>query len=166
MSVIIRPATTADATALVAIVNPIIIAGGTTAHQTPFDAQRMARHYIAPPQLVCCSVAELDGVVSGFQSLMWPDEEGDSFPDGWAIIASFVAGHAAGNGIGRALFAATKTAALAAGVTTIDATIRADNLGGLAYYSRLGFEDYEVLSAVPLRDGGLVDRVRKRLDLA
>lgn len=165
MSVIIRPATLADATALVDVINPIIASGGTTAHQTPFDAERLARHYIAPPLLVSCSVAEWNGVPSGFQTLMWPDEEGESFPDGWAIIASFVAQAATGNGIGRALFDATKTAALAAGVSTIDATIRADNAGGLAYYKSLGFEDYEVLSAVPLRQGGFVDRVRKRLDL-
>ncbi|SMY07218.1 GNAT family N-acetyltransferase [Flavimaricola marinus] len=165
MTVITRPGTSADAKALVGIINPIIGAGGTTAHQTPFDEARITRHYIAPEQIIRCTVAELNGKVSGFQTLMWPDEEGDSFPEGWAIIASFVAQEAAGNGIGRALFEATKVAALAAGVTTIDATIRADNAGGLAYYSSLGFVDYEVLAAVPLRDGTLVDRVRKRLDL-
>jgi L-amino acid N-acyltransferase YncA len=166
MTVTVRPATIDDATALTLIINPIIKAGGTTAHQTPFDEARMARHYIAPPQIIQCTVAERNGVVSGFQSLMWPDEEGDTFPDGWAIIASFVARTSAGNGIGQAMFAETRRAAIAAGVTTIDATIRADNTGGLAYYTSLGFVDYEVLPAVPLRDGTLVDRVRKRLDLA
>lgn len=165
MTVTVRPATKDDATALTRIINPIIRAGGTTAHQTPFDEARMTRHYIAPPQIIRCTVAERDGVVSGFQSLLWPDEEGDTFPKGWAIIASFVAQSAGGCGIGRAMFAATREAASAAGVTTIDATIRADNTGGLAYYGSLGFVDYEVLPAVPLRDGTLVDRVRKRLDL-
>lgn len=165
MTVTVRPATTNDAAALIGIINPIIAAGGTTAHQTPFDEARMSRHYIAPAQIIQCTVAERDGVVSGFQSLMWPDEEGDTFPQGWAIIASFVARSSIGHGIGQAMFAATRQAALAAGVRTIDATIRADNAGGLAYYTSLGFVDYEVLPAVPLRDGTLVDRVRKRLDL-
>lgn len=165
MTLTIRPATLADADTLIGVINPIIRAGGTTAHQTPFDPARMARHYIAPPRLVCCMVAELNGLPVGFQTVMWPDEEGDVFPEGWAIIASFVAQDAAGQGVGRGLFAATRIAAKAAGVTCIDATIRADNAVGLAYYDSLGFTDYDLLVAVPLRDGTLVDRIRKRLDL-
>ena len=47
----------------------------------------------------------------------------------------------------------------------IDATIRADNRGGLAYYERMGFREQTRLLGVPLRDGRPVDRVRKRLDL-
>lgn len=165
MSVTIRPATREDATDLIGVVNAIIAAGGTTAHQTPFDANRLYRHYVAPLGIVSCQVAVLDGVPVGFQSLQWPDDEGDPFPDGWAIIASFVAPEAAGQGIGRALFEATREAARAAGVTTIDATIRADNQGGLRYYGGLGFADYDVLRAIPLRDGTRVDRIRKRFDL-
>jgi GNAT superfamily N-acetyltransferase len=165
MTLTIRPATPDDAEPLTGVINPIIRAGGTTAHQTPFDAARIARHYIAPPQLVSCMMAEIDGQAVAFQALMWPDEEGDVFPDGWAIIASFVAREAAGRGVGRSLFAATRQAAVAAGVTCIDATIRADNAIGLKFYSSLGFSDYEVLAAVPLRDGTLVDRIRKRLDI-
>lgn len=166
MTVTTRPASPDDAEALARVVNTIIAAGGTTAHQTPFGPARMARHYIAPPQLISCTVAEVDGAVQGFQSLVWPDEEGSDFPQGWAIIASFVDKSAAGRGVGTLLFEATKEAASAAGVTTIDATIRADNDIGLAYYTRLGFSDYDILPAVPLRDGALVDRIRKRLDLA
>lgn len=165
MTVEIRVATPSDATALTEVINPIIRAGGTTAHQTPFEPERMRRHYVAPPRLVCCHLAELDGRPVGFQSLVWPDDEGDPFPDGWAIIATFVDGAAAGRGVGRSLFKATRTAARAAGVKTIDATIRSDNAGGLAYYTSLGFRDYDILTAVPLRDGTLVDRIRKRLDL-
>jgi hypothetical protein len=41
-------------------------------------------------------------------------------------------------------------------------TIRADNIGGLAFYSALGFEDNGIHRAVPLRDGTPIDRVSKR----
>lgn len=160
-----RPARPDDADALCVLLNAIIETGGTTAHQTPFDAARMIRHYLAPSGLVSCTVAEDAGRIVGFQTLVWPDEDGDPFPEGWAIIASFVAEGEGGRGIGRALFEATKARAEAAGVATIDATIRADNDGGLAYYAALGFVDYDVLPAVPLRDGRRIDRVRKRLDL-
>lgn len=165
MQITTRLATPADAEALVAIVNEIIRAGGTTAHQTPFDTRRMTCHYISPDRGVTCVVAETDGTALGFQSLVWPDEEGDVFPEGWAIIASFVAPDAAGRGVGRALFAATRAAAEAAGVTAIDATIRADNTVGLSFYDRLGFVDYDVLPAVSLRDGTRVDRIRKMFSL-
>jgi hypothetical protein len=47
----------------------------------------------------------------------------------------------------------------------INATIRADNVGGLAFYSRLGFTDHGISRAVPLRDGTPVDRVSKRFIL-
>ena len=163
---IIRPANVTDAADMVAVLNPIIAAGGTTAHQRPFDEARMRDQYIAPSDNVSCMVAELDGTVIGFQSLVWPDEDDDLFTQRWAFIASFVASEAAGKGVGQKLFAATKEAATAAGVRTIDATIRADNVPGLKYYTGLGFADYDRRVAVPLRDGTVVDRIRKRYDLA
>lgn len=165
MTATTRPATPDDGPAMTMILNEIIDAGGTTAHQSRFDAARMVRHYIEPSSKISCTVAEVEGKLVGFQSLAWPDQEGQPFPDGWAIIATFVGASAAGQGAGRALFAATRRAAEAAGVTTIDATIRADNTGGLAFYSKMGFKDYDVLRAIPLRDGTPIDRIRKRLDL-
>ncbi len=39
---ILRPATTDDAVAMTTLTNEIILAGETTAHQTPYDAQWMA----------------------------------------------------------------------------------------------------------------------------
>ena len=161
----IRPASAEDAPVLAEILNRIIALGGTTAHQTPFTTERMLRSYVEPERNISCSVAELGGAAVGFQSLMWPDEEGTPFPDGWAIIASFVDSACAGQGVGRRLFDATRDAARAAGVRVIDATIRADNAGGLAYYRALGFEDYDVLPAVPLRNGARVDRVRKKFTI-
>ncbi len=162
---IIRPASADDATDMTALLNQIIAVGDTTAHQRPFDEERMLTHYIAPADLICCHVAEIAGRVMGFQCLVWPDPDQGKMPDGWSFIASFVAPQAAGQGIGQQLFAATKVAAYDAGVSAIDATIRADNVSGLQYYHRLGFVDYGCLRQVPLRDGRCVDRVQKRYDL-
>lgn len=162
---IIRPAIASDAPDMVVLLNMIIAAGSTTAHQKPFDEAEMLRHYIAPEGLVSCQVAEIDGKVLGFQWLGWAGQS-DNMPKGWAIIASFVANEAAGKGLGQHLFRATVAAATNAGVTVIDATIRADNVPGLRYYSGLGFADYDRLVDVPLSDGAIVDRVRKRFDLS
>lgn len=161
MNTRIRPAVPGDAPQMVTLLNAIIAVGGTTAHQTPMTRDTMLAHYIAPTEVICCHIAITNGRLSGFQYLGWSDDH----PEGWAIIASFVALDRAKMGIGQLLFAATRAAAVAAGVRTIDATIRADNTGGLKYYGGLGFTDYDVLSQVPLRDGTPVDRIRKRLDL-
>ena len=141
----LRQATPADAEALCEVINPIIAAGGTTAHRRPFDAERMRRHYIAPPRHISCTLAEEDGTVLGFQALEWadPDWEGEGpLPEGWAIIATFVRPGLIQGGIGTRLFAVTRAIAREAGVVAIDATIRRENTGGLAFYGRMGFEDW------------------------
>lgn len=159
---IVRPATVEDAPQMTALLNAIIAKGGTTAHQAPFDDVRMIADYIERPTGLATHVAEVDGRIGGFQYI---GTAPDDLPEGWATIASFVAEDMAGHGIGRALFAETKTAASMAGIKTIDATIRADNVPGLAYYTAIGFVDYDVLRDVPLTDGSRVDRIRKRFDL-
>lgn len=155
----VRTAVGPDATQMVRLLNQVIADGGTTAHETPYTVERMRADYIAPPNLISCHVAITNGRLSGFQLLKNDDR------DGWAIIATFVALDRAKMGIGQKLFSATRFAAKAAGVQTIDATIRADNIGGLKYYGGLGFADYDVFKDIPLRDGTPVDRIRKRFDL-
>lgn len=162
---IVRDAVSTDAADMTALLNDIIALGGTTAHQRPFDPIRMRDHYIAPDNLVSCKVADQNGAVIGFQWLSWANSADDPMPEGWAIIASFVSPTAAGKGVGQHLFDATKAAASSAGVKVIDATIRADNVPGLRYYSGLGFADYDRLRDLPLSDGTRVDRIRKRFDL-
>lgn len=162
---IIRPALPSDATDMVVLLNKIITAGGTTAHQELFDEDKMLRHYIAADGLISCQVAEIAGNVLGFQWVRWADPVADGAPKDWGIIASFVDNDAAGKGLGQHLFRATRTAAAKAGVVAIDATIRADNVPGLRYYSGLGFTDYDRIVGSPLSDGTIVDRVRKRFDI-
>lgn len=162
----LRPATSADADTLAALLNQIIKTGGTTAHLNPFDAPRMLNHYIAPPLAIRCFVAEVGGTIAGFQALEWSDPNWpgpDSLPADWALIASFVDADFQGRGIGKALFTKTLAAAQSAGARCIDATIRADNQGGLAFYTSLGFTDYSRLRDIPLSDGTLLDRIRKKL---
>lgn len=158
----VRPAALGDALQMTKLLNAVIAAGGTTAHQTPLVVDEMFSHYIRPENNISCHVAISNGRLSGFQSLVWAN---GTMPQGWAIIATFVALDRAKMGIGQKLFSATRFAAKAAEVKTIDATIRADNIGGLRYYGGLGFTDYDVLKQIPLRDGTPVDRIRKRLDL-
>jgi len=158
----VRPAVSADATQMSKLINAVIAAGGTTAYEDSLDIAYMRHRFIAPDNNISCHVAISNGRMSGFQSLIWGD---DTMPEGWAVIATFVALDRAKMGIGQKLFSASRFAAKDAGVKTIDATIRADNIGGLKYYGGLGFADYDVLHQVPLRDGTPVDRIRKRLDL-
>lgn len=164
MTPIYRPAAPADASDMAEMLNRIIQAGGTTAHQSLFDADRMLDHYIAPPMAISCHVALLGEAIIGFQALERadPDWQGEGkLPDGWAVIATFVGEGHRGLGVGRRLFALTLAAARAATVVAIDATIRADNQLGLAYYSKMGFADRAIIKDVPLRDGTKLDRVQK-----
>lgn len=147
------------------LINAIIAVGGTTAYEDAFDAASMDAAYISLPELVSCFVAEDDGEIVGFQGLMWSFDPDDPLPDGWATIGTFARVGLTQRGVGSALFAATRTAAHAAKVAVIDATIRADNTGGLAFYSRQGFVDYDRIVAMPLKDGTRVNRIRKRYDI-
>lgn len=155
----IRRAVRADAAALADILNPIIRAGGTTGIEDTLDPDTLAHWFIDGPDVIACHLGEAGGRVLGFQSL---SRFGD-LPPGWADIGTFA--REPRSGTGTALFAATLVAARATGITTINATIRADNAGGLAYYRRLGFVPYSMTPAVPLRDGTPVDRLHHRRDL-
>ena len=161
---IVRPARPEDAPEMASLINEIIAAAGTTAYEDPFTPAKMLENYIAAPLLISCHVAEAQGVIQGFQAI-WHPKPDSGVPGGWAIIATFAKKGGTQRGIGSSLFEATKSAARAAGITSIDATIRADNAGGLAFYSSRGFVDYDRLQAVPLKDGTPVDRIRKRFDL-
>lgn len=165
MIVTTRPAVPADAPVMTMLLNEIIAIGGTTAHQIPLSDTDMLHHYIQPEHHISTFVAVLDGAVVGFQMLVWPNPDEGPMPDHWGFIGSFVKVGVTGQGIGRALFAATCAAARNVGCRHIDATIRADNASGLRFYGAMGFVDYDVFRDKPLRDGRLVDRIRKRFDL-
>lgn len=169
----IRPARAEDAAPLCALLNRIIAIGGTTALETPLTPERFAAVFLQGPRFLCCFVAEAEGpegedaregesgALLGFQAL----ERSPKLPADWGDIATFAQVRPKVPGVGRALFAATREQARALGLTAINATIRADNHGGLAFYTKMGFEDWKRDAAVPLQDGTPVDRVSKRYRL-
>jgi len=159
--VIVRAATRADAPAMADLINAIIALGGTTAHQTPFTPDRIVSHYIAAPGVLSCLVAEASGTILGFQGL----ERLKVLPDGWADIGTFVTPDRQRGGVGAALLEQTLASARAAGIATLNATIRADNAPGLAYYARHRFADYATDPDWCLEDGTPVGRVSRRRDL-
>ena len=155
----IRPVQAVDAAVLADLLNEVIARGGTTALEAPFTPEALADAMLTGPGVICCFVAQDDaGGLAGFQSLV----RGEGLPGGVGDIATFSRVGWIRKGTGSRLFAATRQAAGEAGLAAINATIRADNLGGLAFYSRLGFTDHGIRRAVPLRDGTPVDRVSKR----
>jgi len=97
----------------------------------------------------------------GFQTMV----TSETLPEGVADIATFAKREETQRGIGSGLFAATVERARELGLVAINATIRADNTGGIAFYSKMGFEDHSVTEGVPLADGTPVDRVPKRFAL-
>lgn len=159
---IIRKAASADAAELAGLLNEIIRAGGTTALETELSPQEFDDWFITGQYALACHVAEAEGLLFGFQSLSL---YGDP-PAGWADIATFARIEPKMKGVGTALFAATLGMAQELGLHAINATIRADNVSGLAYYDKMGFETYHRVERVPLSDGTLVDRVKKRYPLS
>lgn len=154
----IRRAVSADAEELCSLLNEIILAGGTTALETPLTAAEFADWFIDGEFPLVCHVAVYDRSLVGFQSLSL---YGDP-PKGYADIATFARASPKISGVGSALFPATRAAAEELGLEFINATIRADNVGGLAYYAKMGFQLYDRLVQVPLRNGTAVDRIKKR----
>jgi len=157
---IVRQATLSDAPGLTALLNEIIAIGGTTAHEAAFTVEDFTTHYLTGPDVICCHVALTDHPL-GFQGLsLW-----SGLPKGWADIGTFVSPSARGSGAAPALFKATRDYARAHGFTTLNATIRADNALGLAYYNRMGFQDYATDPGYQLKTSRVVGRISKRFDL-
>lgn len=162
MGLDVRPMQAADVPQACEILNDIIRIGGTTANETMMGEDQFASKYLLTDDLICCHVVlDGDGQVAGFQWL----GRNSKLPGDCADIATFTRREPALRGAGRALCAVTKEAAMATGYAQINATIRADNVPGLGYYSKMGFVDFTVTKAVPLKDGTPVDRISKRLAL-
>jgi len=158
--IVVRPVRSTDAAEAADLLNAIIARGGTTALETPYSPEHLADVYLTGPNVLCCFAA-LDGEtgrIEGFQTLC---RDRDLGPD-WGDIGTFSRVGGTQRGVGTAMFAATRARAVDLGLTGINATIRADNEGGLAFYSKMGFADYKVDRAIPLKDGTPVDRISKR----
>lgn len=158
----VRRAGTLDARPMADLLNAIIAKGGTTAFTNPVDRDTLLSWFAKAPGRSVWHLAEADdGAVLGFQSI----EPHPKLPPEACDIATFVRLGQTGLGIGSKLFVRSCDAARALGYGWINATIRADNTGGLAYYQSRGFETYARHPQVRLGNGMIVDRISKRLDL-
>lgn len=162
-SLVVRDVTDGDAAELAELLNAIIAKGGTTALEKPFTPQVLAHTFLTGPDVHCCFVAidPATGRMQGFQTLCrYP-----TLPNDIGDIGTFARIGGVQRGVGTALFAATRSRALALGLVAINATIRADNAGGLAFYSKQGFLDHDRVVGVPMQDGTRIDRIVKRYPL-
>jgi L-amino acid N-acyltransferase YncA len=159
----VRVAKREDAAALAELLNAVIARGGTTALEDPYTVEQFAWAYIDGPDVHCCFVAvdPATGRLEGYQSL----GRSRDLPAGVGDIGTFARLGGTQRGVGSALFAATLARAAALGLAAINATIRADNAGGLTFYAKQGFQDHSITPSVPLKDGTPVDRVNKRFAL-
>ncbi|MBF4570855.1 GNAT family N-acetyltransferase [Plantibacter sp. VKM Ac-2880] len=109
----------------------------------PVDVTLIRERYLDVERTVACTVADQDGRIVGFQSLKraWPGNP-YGVPSGWGIIGTHIHPGVGRSGVGRRLFAISLSAAKAAGLRHVDASIGADNVGALAYYSAMGFIPY------------------------
>lgn len=158
----IRRAGPLDARAMARLLNEIIKQGGTTALTKPLTEDDMKSWMASDAARSAWHLAEDDaGGLLGFQ-LITPHP---NLPPKACDIASFVRVGQAGLGVGSKLFEATRTAAHDLGYDWINATIRADNSGGLAYYQSRGFENWARDEYVALDNGMTVSKISKRYDL-
>lgn len=158
VAVTIRPVDPGDVPALCDLLNEVIRIGGTTAFERPLTVEAFIDQFFKSQIQISFLVAEAEtGELLGFQTLLTHEQ----LPDDWADIATFARVGAQAAGIGRALFAETVTIARRFGLVAINATIRADNAGGQAYYDAMGFVTYKVDEKVPLKSGYRVDRISK-----
>lgn len=158
----VRQAGSLDARPMADLLNAIIRQGGTTAFTEEIDGATIISWFNQAPETSIWHIAEdARGTLFGFQSI----EPNSKLPDDACDIATFVQVGQTGLGIGSKLFEQTTKAARALGYKWINATIRADNTGGLAYYQSRGFENYARHPNVKLGNGALVDRVSKRYNL-
>jgi RimJ/RimL family protein N-acetyltransferase len=155
----IRHAVLSDAVPLCNILNAIIEAGGTTALETPFSITEFSDHLLLGDEVLACFVAEdlLTHQVLGFQGL----GRNSDLQKNWSDIWTFIQREPKLQGAGTALFGQTRAWANELKLTAINATIRADNQGGLVYYEKMGFKTYKHVKGVPLKDGTPIDRIFK-----
>ncbi|MEM6588962.1 MAG: GNAT family N-acetyltransferase [Pseudomonadota bacterium] len=148
----VRRAGALDTGAMAELLNEIIEKGGTTALKETVTRGDLAEWMHHHARRNAWFVAEdEDGALLGFQWI----EPKTGLPPEACNIATFTQVGRTRLGTGSALFDATRTAAKQLGFQWINATIRACNEGGLAYYQSRGFETYRV-------DG---DQIHKRFGM-
>ena len=146
-----------DVPACTDLINHIIALGGSTALEKPFTEAGFTAYYI--DRAAVLNVVLSGNRIVGFQAA-------NAVDDHLFQVGTFTDRRDPVKGAGRALFEKTRADCAALGGVAILAKITADNTGGLAFYSRMGFEDARVVPADHTRaDGTKVDRIIKRYAL-
>lgn len=160
--IVLRPARPEDAPAVAALVGGIVAGGGLTALADPPGQGSVQDWMGAAPGRSCWYVA-LDGAgeIAGVQ---WAGPHPDLAPE-TADIATFVRLDATRRGIGTRLFGATRAACHALGYRWINATVRADNGGMLAFYARMGFQTWKTDPYARVPNGLVTGTVSMRLPI-
>jgi L-amino acid N-acyltransferase YncA len=156
----IRPVQVEDAKGIVNVLNPLIRAGESTALDRVFTVEEEQGFISAFPARGVFYVAERanDGVITGFQNL----EPFATYTDAFAhvgIMGTYVDPSGHRQGTGRLLFEATRLAAKDKGYEKFFEFVRADNVGALAFYKRLGFEVIGVAKRHAKIEGRYIDEV-------
>ncbi|PWK58574.1 phosphinothricin acetyltransferase [Silicimonas algicola] len=155
---IIRPARKEDATAVLAIQNPIIRDTAVTFTSLEKTEAEIVAAIAAAP---CFLVAEDDaGRVAGFVSY-------DQFRKGPGYARTMehsivLAPDARGQGTGRLLIEAALDRARRTGVGSMWAGVSGENAAGLAFHARAGFEEVARLPSVGFKFGRWMDLILMR----
>jgi len=162
MPISVRPAISADFLQMAELFNQIVAAGGTTAHQSSVSAEELFGWMEKHTDSNVWHVAQnRTGQILGFQFI----EPHVDLPADAGDIATYVRVSATKTGIGSKLFETTRLAAQRLGLVWLNATIRSDNTGGLAYYQSQGFQTWHIDGNTALPDGTVVTKISKRLDV-
>jgi len=140
MELVVRDARLEDATAIVAIFNPIIAAGTYTAFDTSFTVEAEEAYLRSFPArgIFHVAVNRADGCVLGFQSLE-PFATFTHAFDHVGTLGTFVDLACRRQGVATALFRSTFQAARRKGYEKLHTFVRADNPAALAVYLKHGF---------------------------
>ncbi len=138
---LIRPATEADAQAIIEVLNPIIEAGRYTIMDAPLSVDEQIEFMRGFPTrgVFHVAVGAADQRLWGLQSV---EPVSASTKALWHVgeISTFVALGAHRLGVGRHLSAATVAGATARGFRKFTATVRGDNPPAVAFYQSQGFQ--------------------------
>jgi L-amino acid N-acyltransferase YncA len=158
----IRRAGPMDTRAMADLLNAIIQRGGTTAMVEPVTSATLTDWMASGGAHAAWHIAEDDG--GNLMGVQWIEPH-HLLPPEACDVATYVRLGRDRLGIGARLFEATRAAAVALGYDWINATIRADNSGGLAYYQSRGFETWARDDNVRLGNGQIVSKMSKRYTL-
>lgn len=158
-AVTLRAATAADAASTAALLNSVVREGGLTVVNRTFTvAQERAFLRRLPPR-ARITLAEVGGVVVGFQSLEPYSPVYTTAMDHVGVIGTFVLACLRGRGIGQLMAQATVEHARQMGFTKLVINVRGDNSGAQAFYRSLGFQPCGRLTDQVFIDGRYVDEM-------